>query len=494
MTVRRPLETGLVVFILLVAVVSRFYGLDRLSLWSDELWVVMASTAGSLADVLANVYSNDNHPPGYYLLSRWTQQLFGTSDFAIRLPSALAGVLLVYSVWHIGKQHLSVTAAVVAAALAAGSYPLVYYSQEARPNVFVALFALWALHGFYKRQPWLFACAAAACMYFHYAGLVLVLCFVPVYAVQLLYERNWQTLKQGLWLFVPALLLFSPWIPGTLYDLMHSPPEYWQRTPNLQTLNQTFWFLFGPDDFRVWCYKLALLFVVIVMGVTVIQRRVPAFPALLLAMSLLPVAVFFVKSLVSQSAYNHRHFLFVIPFVALLAGWIIDKALQRLPASGQQPVLLVLLVLVILYQALANQGRALYSANHFKQEYREVSALVAKDNAFHAETKTMVIANLHFFDHYLKRFSSPRTISAIYETQAEFEGVRQLIAVEQVTQFYYLEAPLIPGANRMVTEQDQTLAQHYRAVCRTRFLRAQAIKWAVATPQAVDWENLPTCP
>lgn len=493
---RRPLEAGLVILVLLVAALIRLYGLDRLSLWSDELWVVIVSSTGSLWDMLGNVYINDNHPPGYYLFSRFTQGLLGNSDFAIRFPSALAGILLVWSVWHIGRQYLPWRAAVIAAALVVANYQLVYYSQEARPNIFVALFALWALHAFIKKQVLLFAIAATICMYLHYAGLVFVLCLVPVQLFLLARHPTRAALKQAVLLFALPALLFLPWLPGMVHDLLHSPPEYWQRKPSLQTLDQLFWFLFGPDSLFIWFYRISALFVLLFLVNSARKRTLllPGFLVLLLVMAILPLAVFLVKSLLSQSAYNHRHFLFVIPFAALMAGWMLDQLLQRLSSKRQTAALIAIVCLLPGYQLAVNWQSGFYRANHFKQEYREVGALVASDEAFMNHPRVLVVANLFFFDHYLKRFGARRVTEAIYDKDEQIDEIRQILTAQQVEQFYFLEAPMIPGQNNMVTKKDLLLAEHYTPLCRTRFQRAQAIKWTTTPAANPGWETLPACP
>jgi hypothetical protein len=139
----------------------------------------------------------------------------------------------------------------------------------------------------------------------------------------------------------------------------------------------------------------------------------------------------------------------------------------------------------------ANNYRALYSANHFKQEFREAAKVVAKNNI-------TVVSNTEFFDHYLNRFTDPRHQSIfIYDWVEKFPALQSLLAGQHIAEFYYLEAPMIPGANNMITAEDTILIQNYTPLCRTRFARTQVFKFSIAgnmpKPALPDLLDLPDC-
>ena len=97
-----PLSTLLLITILALAALLRFYALDASSLWSDEgnTWALIQRSFAQIArDAAADI-----HPPGYYWLLKLWSMPFGTSAFAMRSLSALCGVLLVWVVYQIGLQ------------------------------------------------------------------------------------------------------------------------------------------------------------------------------------------------------------------------------------------------------------------------------------------------------------------------------------------------------------------------------------------------------
>jgi len=513
----RELSPKIFLLILLWAAVLRFYGLDRLGLWADELWVVMDSSQGSFLDMLRTVHERDNHPPGYYILIRFAQYFFGNSDFAIRFPSAVAGILLVAATFITGRKHLSPEAALIAATLVAGSYQAVYFSQEARPNIFVALFSLFLLHYFralviekdrtLKNFMGFWLCATCNA-YFHYVGLVVVFSTFVIYLACSILNPDKSFLTVGIKLFLPVLLLFSPWIPGMYHDLVASGPEYWQRAPTLSTLLNTFTYLFGPGEFRLYGY--GAVFILTPLWVMVVLFKKPEdkwmkdmFSLLLLLWIaiVLPVMFFYLKSTYSQSAYNHRHFLYAIPLLALLTGAALTRALSFLPEKMRSGSFLLLLCLIVIGQWYLNSSYALYRANHFKQDYRESAQWITQEVFAVGNTSSHiihpVITNNRFFDHYLDYFSEGRLKSSfILENADQIKNWRIQLRESNETTFYYLEAPAIVAANKMVTDMDQQLASHYAPFCRKKFLRTQIIGFEVRNLTSLntpDWENLPVC-
>ena len=114
----------------LVAAAVRLFRLGHQSLWIDEVFTWYSAGMGgplSLRDVLENV-----HGPLYSLLTWGVLHTLGDAEWAMRLPSALAGILTVPAMAWLAARWLGREAAVPAAWLAAGSPFLVWYSQEAR--------------------------------------------------------------------------------------------------------------------------------------------------------------------------------------------------------------------------------------------------------------------------------------------------------------------------------------------------------------------------
>ena len=125
------------------ALVLRLLRLDDLSLWVDEGVTWWNATHGTANDALV---AEANHPPLWWLVTRAWLAAFGTSEFSMRLPAALCGVISVFLAFLLGRRLFDPArvparggfrggdpaGALWVAGFAAGNAFWIEYSQEAR--------------------------------------------------------------------------------------------------------------------------------------------------------------------------------------------------------------------------------------------------------------------------------------------------------------------------------------------------------------------------
>lgn len=133
----RQAPAGRIVVVILLAVTLlagglRVYRLADDNLWCDEGISDLVSRQPSPAAVVQAVIEFDNHPPLYYLLLHSWRGVFGSSDFTLRLLSALLGTAAIPVLFLAARVLFDDAAGLVAASLLALSPIAVYYSQEAR--------------------------------------------------------------------------------------------------------------------------------------------------------------------------------------------------------------------------------------------------------------------------------------------------------------------------------------------------------------------------
>jgi hypothetical protein len=517
------LHTTLFIVILVEAVAARFYGIDRLGLWSDEIWAVSESSQRSLAGMIEYVRNYESHPPGHYFLLRITQYVFGNSAFAVRLPSALFGVASVVMVYHLGCKYFSIVAGLISAAILAGNYPSIYFSQEARANIIVAFFILLSLHTLFQivsgkdrtkgKYIYYWVAATLAC-YLHYAGLAMVLCQVAVTFVMLLLKKEGtglQAARLAMKLFLPVLLFQLPWLPGLYHQLAQGPQEAWQTVPDTHTLWATLLFLVGDDRERLLAY-LALFgvffcYLVWIVSYRMIHSGTAKFDAAnkdqiifilyLMALMILPVLLFFIKSNISQPVYNSRHFLYLAPMLALYIGRIVSLPVLFSPLRVQPFLLVALIGTIIIYQNQSNIKSGLYSKSVYKEDYRGGVEVIVEDKLFRRAANTAIISTSPFFNHYLKRFLHGQASDMLYTTADQAASVKAYLDEQGIEQFYYLG-----GADQIVTKVDDiagnerliALAKHYQPVCRSKLHRVHVIKFRGPAKGDIDYSTLPLCP
>jgi hypothetical protein len=164
-----------------VGAIARFATLDVQGFHHDEAVMAGRVIQPGLGDTLDQVLDGERSPPLYYLLSWAWSQPFGTGEVGLRSLSALLGTLMIPAAFLAGRELLTVRAGLFAAALVALNPLLVWYSQEARSYILMALLVTLSLAFFARsvRRPdgrsfalWALACALALCS--HYFAIFLV--------------------------------------------------------------------------------------------------------------------------------------------------------------------------------------------------------------------------------------------------------------------------------------------------------------------------------
>ncbi|MBN1312163.1 MAG: glycosyltransferase family 39 protein [Anaerolineae bacterium] len=133
--------------ILLLAFALRVYHLDHHAIWGDEAFSVAVGKL-PLAQVVAG--GTDTHPPLFHTLLHYWMPLAGDSPFAVRFLSVIPGMLLVATIYALGRRLLGERAGLLAAGLAAISSFAVYYSQEARMYSLAAAFTALSVYTFLR--------------------------------------------------------------------------------------------------------------------------------------------------------------------------------------------------------------------------------------------------------------------------------------------------------------------------------------------------------
>jgi hypothetical protein len=206
--------------IILLGTIWRFGNLGGDSFWHDEMVTVRNAQAG-----LQAMY-DPHHAPLLHIVTYSVINTIGETEFTVRLPAAIAGVLaLVLMIWFgrvIGRPRAGLWAALLLAVL-----PFhLRYSQEIRyyaPLMAFSLLTFIFLHQALtepKMKKWLaFALATVLNLYTHYGAFVVL---------------GWQSIVIGVWLFsriikgqfrvifhvaiaaLVVIILYAPWFQQLL--------------------------------------------------------------------------------------------------------------------------------------------------------------------------------------------------------------------------------------------------------------------------------------
>jgi len=231
--------------LVLLATLTRLWNLKGPSLWMDEafshlLAVLPMETAWSA------MITDAVHPPLYYLLLRPWLDLAGASEFALRFPSVVAGVLTVALVIRTARQWLGRRAAGWAGLLLAVNPFHVWYSQEARMYALLGALALAVLAVFWEAlrlrqtRPWTALGVLSGCAYLkhHFALFLPLVQFVCLLAT---FRRNHRALVRWTVTQTAAFLPLAAWLTALYSTGGGTFGIGWIPRPGPDDLLKTFW-------------------------------------------------------------------------------------------------------------------------------------------------------------------------------------------------------------------------------------------------------------
>ena len=117
----------------------RFHWLGSQGYWGDEDGTIYWAR-GSIKGLIVGTSYKEATPPLYFVAAWMWAKFFGLGEIGMRSLSALAGTATIPVVYLAGRALASRTAGLIAAAFAATSPLLLWYSQEARGYAFFVLF------------------------------------------------------------------------------------------------------------------------------------------------------------------------------------------------------------------------------------------------------------------------------------------------------------------------------------------------------------------
>jgi uncharacterized membrane protein len=402
----------LLLLITALAAVFRLARLGHESFWFDEL-LTMKSATVPIGQVVNVVRKTENAPPLYFvLLNRWSA-VFGTSEMALRMPSALAGVAAVGVVaqlgrrlFHIDNTNLGEIAGLSAAAILAVQAYHIAYSMEARPYALMFLLALWscdaaaAMFGTSPRrwtQPG-YVVAAGAMLWTHTVGGFLLIAINLIVLLLLMRRdrpRDWfaPTGSDGInlrrWLVLQAavLCLMIPWLGQTLE--VWAIGATWIGPTTVRDVIQTHACSAIVAGLWLACAILAMALAI---------RRDLVAASFCLSVWLVPILLPQAISALRQPMLIPRYALPSLAGITLLCGYVIARAARRGKALG------VCAVAVVIGSALWISGPllALGQTVQHRADLRSAGAVVRSN----AQPGDGVHAPLLFqapFEHYCGR-------------------------------------------------------------------------------------------
>ena len=443
----------------LVSVIERIYGIDRQSLWSDELYAVVASYKpwlGAWRDMVA-----DSHPPGYLTFMYFTLPWTGYSEFGVRLHALLFGLAWIPLVFVLCRRWFGVNAALIAVAVVASGYNAVYYSQEARAYSMLIAFNILNVACFLELlfsaqcTRWHrvgFIVSATAMLYLHYSGFVF-LCAEILLCGLLWLTRFRINLKELCIIFGVPFLLYAPWL-GVMYNNLVDAPRNWavSSVPTVQEVYFVMQRLLAPDDahMRFHCMALLLAFIFAIgLRIKHGSSRQLTVVFSLLWLLVVPILAFYVESLLATPIFEKRYFLMAIVIEAVLLGWLSSRVLAWSGEYWSDKLTLMAVAWFTVWTINANVSFGLYSKLD-KDPVREAVGIIKDDIKKNTQDQPYAVIMSHaWFEPYFRwlkiDFDQQWPLHLYFVTQ-QFDGVLRYMDEHRDKVFLYYIALREPNA------------------------------------------------
>jgi hypothetical protein len=216
----------ILILIVLLASVLRFYKYFEIPYTHDEFSAIFRTYFNSFAELIDKGAKIDGHPAGIQTFLYYYTKAFGYTEWIVKLPFTLFGIISVLLIYRIGKEWYNETVGLISAAFLSSIQYTVMYSNIARPYISGLFFSLLMVYfwtnlvrlpqkRFYQNSA-LFIVSASLCTYNHHfsalfavivgfsgllfiqrkyllkyilSGLIIVLLYIPHFGI-FLYQYN----------------------------------------------------------------------------------------------------------------------------------------------------------------------------------------------------------------------------------------------------------------------------------------------------------------
>jgi 4-amino-4-deoxy-L-arabinose transferase-like glycosyltransferase len=219
-----PKTKNIFVSLLIIIAIGLFLRAYRISyqcMWTDEQYTA-AMVTQSFQQIWTQLMVSDYTPPLFYWIDHISVTLLGVSNFAFRLPSVICGILLIPTMYYVGKTYNNYQTGIYCAALTTILFPFTYYSQFARAySMSMLCFALLLVFGIRILKGDIHL--QTFCIYGILAGITVwvhLYAFIPVVLLTIIviYENRFRLKHCAVLLTVYTLILLPLYqMPFTLF-------------------------------------------------------------------------------------------------------------------------------------------------------------------------------------------------------------------------------------------------------------------------------------
>jgi hypothetical protein len=428
-------EHSLLLFILFIAAVMRFYNINGLSLSNEELSIITRIREFSFHDFFSLSNIGDTGPAGFYTFLYLWIKIFGSSVFMIRLPFVICGILTIYFSYRLAEKWFNSHAALFVAASLCFLEFAIQYSQVARPfapGLFFTILAVWYWTKYItepevsKKNMIRFSVAIALAAYMHYFALFF-LGMVFLSGIFYLKKNNVKWYILSLPLF---LILYIPNIPVIIYQVAN-PSESWLIVPEQDWFFEHIKYIFNNSYFVLY----AVLAIFIISNIAAFAEvKIGKFHFLSLLWFIVPALYCFYFSLWIKPVLENAVLVFSFPFLLFFFFSFIKKEYKTYN-------FIALAVLITIGIFSSTYEKKYYSTPLFG-EFRDLAKKTIEWNDRYGEKNLTRVININapsYINYYFARFDKPTSFS-LYKNDGKTDLLKFRKVIESAETPYFLYA------------------------------------------------------
>ena len=320
-----PLALVLVIFCVICSIAA------QRAIWFDESY--SASLIKGNCFQIWDMTAYDVHPPLYYWFLRIWSLIFGRSLYVLRSFSIVAGMLTIIVLYILFKRwSKSDKTALILSSLFAICPFFLYYSSEMRMYSFMALivalgtlFLDLALEKNQKKYWLLYALTIVAGLYTHYFTAFAFIAHL-IYLIYYFIKHGFN--KNILWTYALVIILYIPWIPNMINQIVGVEKQFWPDPVELMTIPRffsfsLFYFRVTESDLFYGILTLFSIVLFVVLASIAHKNSGQKTRTKILEISLLtfvPPLIMIAISLIGQSVYVERYTAYSLAFLWVLYG------------------------------------------------------------------------------------------------------------------------------------------------------------------------------
>lgn len=446
----------ILIAILLLSSVLRFFHIDYQSVWIDEIHTLNESDPGiSFSQMFDYLYAADPHPPLYFIAVKVIFSLFGYNTFVLRMFSAVIGIMGVWAMYLLGKEMYGKKAGLYAAAILAVNYFHIYYSQDARPYPLLFLsttISFYFLVKFIKAPSFktsaLYGFFVAFMLYSHFFSLFALFSqyVILLYFVWRPY-RDYTTSKKffiySLMSGIISLILYIPCL-GFLMAAAERK-AMWIAKPKWNVYSELFKEFFGYSEIVIWFVLILIIF----FFIEFIKKKEESSPKrlfsefnlnafILLLWIFITLFIPLVKSYISIPMIVNRYFINVLPAVILM----VVIGLMQIKNHVLRACFFFAIILFSLTNLIIVKH---YYTKKAKTEFREATNFIKENSKQNANVVSSLGWYMNFF------FKEVKDKNKIIDRSLDVYAQEMKTGISKIEPFWYID-----GHTRPYTPTEET--------------------------------------